>query len=502
MLIAQVKIDYKYKKTKSGLQYKILKKGLGNRIQKSQKVFISYSFFHKRDTSKIIKSIVLNSKKEFLLGHEEVLKGWDEGFALLKEGDSAVFKIPPHLAYGDKKFGSIAPNSTLFLFTKVDSIKDVFFNHNNKDTTFFTSGLKKIKVKSGKGRKAQPFQEVLIRFNGYVYSLKGYKQLFESSSDNKKNMLFQLGIGKFVKGLDEGILTMEVGEKSTFIVPPHLGYGNKQTGKILPNTTLLYDIELIDAINPFFDFKSKKGCLTEDSVKLFIVEENNGELISKENIVVFDYKAYYKNKDGYSVLFDNSFQLQRPIMQRPGSGKGFPGIENALLKLKKGEKATAIIPEKLILNKNNLNFIKSGDSVYFDIYIQDVFNYQFMYVSSKDTIKSKNGLAYIDAVNGDGQEIKKGDKINVAYSIYFIDNYGHRNILDASREREKWLELEVGAGKNIPGFEEGVIGIKEGGMRRIIIPPSLAYGKEGLPERGLPPNKDLIVDIEGVRKLK
>ncbi len=219
----------------------------------------------------------------------------------------------------------------------------------------------------------------------------------------------------------------------------------------------------------------------------------------KENIVVYDYKAYYKNKDNFNVLFDNSFQRFKPVALRPGSGRGFPGIESALLKLNNGEKATVVIPEKLIENKKNLPFLDSNDFIFFDIYIKDVFNYQFMQLSNRDTIFKSNGLKFLDVQLGDGLEIKKGDKVRVAYTIYFNSNTGKRIIMDASREREKWLDLQIGSGENIQGFDEGLIGMKEGGLRRIIIPPNLGYGQEGLPERGLLPNTNLIVDIEGIR---
>jgi FKBP-type peptidyl-prolyl cis-trans isomerase len=125
-----------------------------------------------------------------------------------------------------------------------------------------------------------------------------------------------------------------------------------------------------------------------------------------------------------------------------------------------------------------------------------------MQASNKDTVIKPNGLKFINVQSGDGQEIKSNDKVKVAYSIYYYSNDGKRTILDASRERESWLEFIVGAGSNIKGFEEGVLGMKEGGLRRIIIPPSLAYGKEGLPERGITSNTYLIVDIEGIRIIK
>jgi FKBP-type peptidyl-prolyl cis-trans isomerase len=500
-IFAQPDVKKKYKQTASGLNYKIIKKTKNEKLKYSQRVFITYDLYHQKDTSRL-KLITKNAKKDFLLGHEEVLKGWDEGVSLLKVGDSALFKIPPQLAYGDKKTGTILPNSTIYLFVKVDSVNNAFYNHKGLDTLHFNSGLKKICVFPGKGEKAKPYQEVIIKFTAYVYGTKGHRQIFEESKFDSKIRLFQLGIGQFIKGLDEGITGMRVGEKATFIIPPYLGFGNNKAGKILPNTILYYDIELLDAKNPFLEYQTKQMTYTSDSALLYVVENKEGEFITFENIVIFNFKAYYKNNDNYNVLFDNSLQHLSPMNLRPGSYKTFPWIENALLKLKKGEKATLLIPEKLIENKNMFKFLKPGEFLYYDLYIEDVLNYQFLNLVKNDTITKTNGLKLLEVRSGDGLEIKKGDKIKIAYTIYVINNQGQRFIIDASREREKLLEFEVGAGANIVGLEEGVLGMNEGGLRRIIIPPSLAYGKEGVPERGIPANIDLIVDIEGIRIIK
>ena len=244
-VFSQPKIKFRYKKTPSGLEYKIFKKGKGRIVQPSLRCFVNYSFYHKSDTGSL-KSIVEFSNKDFIVGQEEVLKGWDEGFLLLKEGDSAVFKIPPSLAYGNKKVGSVLPNSTLYLFTRLLKVQDAFFDHKGKDTVAFTSGLKKILFSKGNSIKPNPYDEVRMRFTGYVYSTTGFRRVFQSSYTNSAEAVFQLGTGRMLKGMDEGVATMFIGEKSTFIVPPHLGYGDQQVGRILPNTTLYFDVELMN----------------------------------------------------------------------------------------------------------------------------------------------------------------------------------------------------------------------------------------------------------------
>jgi len=70
---------------------------------------------------------------------------------------------------------------------------------------------------------------------------------FDSSLDRNEPFKFQIGVGQVIKGWEEGVLGMCVGEKRQLIVPPELGYGEQGAGDIIPGgATLYFDIELID----------------------------------------------------------------------------------------------------------------------------------------------------------------------------------------------------------------------------------------------------------------
>jgi peptidylprolyl isomerase len=492
----------KYKKTPSGLGYKIITKTKGVKAMPENRLYVTYNLFYQATDTSAIKEVMVGGTKEFILGQDDVLPGWNEGFLLMKEGDSAVFKIPYHLGYGDKKMGKIPAKSTLFLFTKLLKVEEAFFAHHGLDTIRFASGLKKLVVKPSSDIAPEALSEVRMKFTGYVYSTKGFKKVFESSQTNSSEAQFQIGVGRFIKGLDEGIATMRVGEKSTFIVPSYLGYGDKLTGKILPNTTLYYDIELLSSSWPFLKPLNTDTLLLKDSIKLVISQKSELKQITIEDIVTFNTKVYKKNEAGVFAIFDNTFERAQTATIRPGSGKFFPGVEDAILGMKAGEKATAIIPYKIANSQKKIAGLIKNSSVYFDLYIENVTSYPFLKITTTDTLTSSTGLRSLYNDTGNGEATKTGDSVNVAYTVYFIEKNGVRHILDATRDSGKRMKLKIGAGKNISGFEEGLIGMKLGSTKRLIIPPALGYGEKGLPENGLPANTNLIFDIEFLEIIK
>lgn len=109
----------------------------------------------------------------------------------------------------------------------------------------------------------------------------------------------------------------------------------------------------------------------------------------------------------------------------------------------------------------------------------------------------EGGLMIGDLRVGTGREVKAGDTIVVNYNGA-LEN-GQK--FDSSYDRGQPFEVQIGAGKVIKGWDLGVVGMKEGGKRRLIIPPDLGYGAAGAGNGAIPPNATLIFDVE-VLKIK
>jgi FKBP-type peptidyl-prolyl cis-trans isomerase len=112
-------------------------------------------------------------------------------------------------------------------------------------------------------------------------------------------------------------------------------------------------------------------------------------------------------------------------------------------------------------------------------------------VNEDELTTTPSGLRYQDVTEGDGAEARAGDTVSVHYTGWLTDG----SQFDGSRGRGAPLTFQLGAGRVIAGWEEGVAGMKVGGSRKLVVPAQLGYGARGFPPV-IPPNATLVFDIE------
>jgi FKBP-type peptidyl-prolyl cis-trans isomerase len=109
----------------------------------------------------------------------------------------------------------------------------------------------------------------------------------------------------------------------------------------------------------------------------------------------------------------------------------------------------------------------------------------------------RNSLQYKDAKIGKGQAIKEGDKLEILYTGWLFKDGKKGKKIGSSVDPKKPFKFTVGKGV-IEGWSDGVLGMKAGGKRLVIIPPELAHGKKG--KGDIPANATLYYEIQVLKK--
>lgn len=195
----------------------------------------------------------------------------EDALQMMHKGDSALFKInafdyytksrrisPPEGLSADDKlvfYIRMVDVTPLNEFAKEretarrsdereeDSLLKDYLERTDVQVEPSMSGLYFIELQPGSGPAPIPGKKVKVHYMGYFIDGK----VFNSSYDSNKPFEFNYGIGDVIQGWDEGLAQMKVGGKYKLIIPSHLAYGDAQRGPIPPNSTLVFEIELLDA---------------------------------------------------------------------------------------------------------------------------------------------------------------------------------------------------------------------------------------------------------------
>jgi peptidylprolyl isomerase len=102
-----------------------------------------------------------------------------------------------------------------------------------------------------------------------------------------------------------------------------------------------------------------------------------------------------------------------------------------------------------------------------------------------------DGLRMTDTTVGTGQEAKAKDRV----VVHYVGTLEDGTEFDSSKKHGRPFEVQIGVGRVIKGWDRGIVGMREGGHRKLVIPYQLAYGEDGRPPK-IPPKATLIFEVD------
>ncbi|XP_026874757.2 peptidyl-prolyl cis-trans isomerase FKBP10 [Electrophorus electricus] len=384
----------------------------------------------------------------------KVIPGLDKGVQGMCVNERRKITIPPHLAYGVTGAGTVIPPDSTLVFDIL--LLDVW----NKDDEVETRMLERPRMCR---RAVQASDFVRYHYNGSL--LNGTH--FHSSHRDRSTYDTYVGQGDLIRGLDQGLLGMCIGEKRSITIPPFLAYGDKGHGSKVPAfATVVYEVLMVDVFN------------VKDDIKVEVQEIPQP---CKRKTQVGDYVRYHYNatfQDG--THFDSSYQRNGTYNTYVGMGYVITGMDKALQGVCVGERRRVTVPPHMAYGENGTGDLIPGSAVLvFDLLIIDFHNPKDL-VDIKVTHKPL-GCSVTSAAN---------DLILYHYNCSLLD--GTR--LYSSDDSTQPSQTTLGQGKVITGLDKGLQGMCVGERREVIVPPHLGHGESG--GSGVPGSAVLRFELE------
>jgi peptidylprolyl isomerase len=303
---------------------------------------------------------------QVIFGRDQLLPGWEEGVALMKEGGSGQLVLPPELAFGAEGFGLIPPNSQIILDVELLSVSapPTPAEVDEADLTTTDTGLQYYDMAEGEGMTAETGSTVSTNFSIWTQEEEGPR--FVVSSEGRDPISFVIGNGDVVfPGWEEAVTGMQPGGKRYLVVPPDLGLGAQGGGDIPPDATLIMEVELVDVREPVkrTEVDPADFTETESGLKYYDIVEGDGPSPESGQMVSVHYTGWLE--DG--TQFDSSLDRGQPFSFPVDTGSVIAGWDEGVLGMKVGGKRQLVIPADLAYGDTGSGIIPPGATIIFDV---------------------------------------------------------------------------------------------------------------------------------------
>ena len=231
------------------------------------------------------------------------------------------------------------------------------------------TGLKYQDLVIGDSRFPVTGDKVVVHYTGKLED----GSIFDSSLDRNQPFEFPLGMGRVIKGWDEGLASMQIGGKRILTIPSHLGYGERGAGeRIPPGATLIFEVELLEIKKPFIDKDFElQGEETITSNGMIMIDHiiGEGQRPLPGEIIIVHYTGKLENGKKFDSSHDRGSPLEFPL----GLGKVIKGWDEAFLTMNVGGKRTLIIPPYLAYGERGVGkVIPPNATLLFEVELIDI----------------------------------------------------------------------------------------------------------------------------------
>ncbi len=235
--------------------------GTGNTAKMGDLVTLDFTGWIVRDSANLFgdwnndstkKSWIIGTTKmrhkpyKFVLDSTAFIRGSAEAIVGMKAGGTRTIIIPDSVAFAGKRRGPVPPNTSLKVQVELKSAKvapktsEWSYDKSKVKTT--KDGLQYVVLKEGTGPNVKAGQTVTVNYTGFLENGKK----FDSSVERDEPFTFKVGAHQVIPGWDEGLQLLNKGAKAVLIIPAKLAYGERGVGPIPPNSTIIFDVELLD----------------------------------------------------------------------------------------------------------------------------------------------------------------------------------------------------------------------------------------------------------------
>jgi len=210
---------------------------------------------------------------------------------------------------------------------------------------------------------------------------------------------------------------------------------------------------------------------TASGLKYLDLTEGTGDEVKSGDWVKVHYTGTLR-RDG--TEFDSIIKRGEPAVFKVGVGKLIKGWDEGIPGMKVGGKRKLIVPAALAYGQHARPKIPANSELVFEVEVLGTYK-----------------VKITDLVEGKGPPVGNNDTVSVHYTGRLASN---KVQFDSSRGKRP-LEVTIGRGEVIPGWEDGLVGMRVGGKRKLEIPAELGYGAKGFPP-DIPPDADLEFEVE------